>query len=75
MEKIDGIPEGYAIYTLQSTGKQYVAPDSCCLFCNNCTDTIWDYTHGLYMVICGKEFDIDIGMSGQCFGFEKEELT
>lgn len=72
LEKIDHIPEGYKLYTIKASGKQYVVPESCCLFCKHCSDIFWDYTNGIYMVICDSEFNVEIGMSGQCFGYSKE---
>lgn len=34
------------------SGKTYVLPERVCLFCDHCTDIFWDYSHGIYMVIC-----------------------
>ena len=45
------------------------APDNCCLFCRNCTNVFWDYTHGAYMFICEKGF----GNWRTCNGFEEED--
>lgn len=36
----------------------YDFPDSCCVFCRH-ADIFWDYTNGIYMVICDKGNQID----------------
>lgn len=44
--------------------------DKDCLFCKNCSDVFYDYTHGPYMVICklGKDTHSNI-----CNSFEDKE--
>lgn len=52
------------------------APPKCCLFCTNCTDIWWDYTHGPYMMACElhhEENDTAYdcgGYSGECNDFQ-----
>ena len=47
-----------------------VHPKSC-LFCIQCEDVFFDYTHGPYMFICNKGQDTDMGMNGKCKLFEE----
>lgn len=69
---IHGCPEGYKQFDCEN-GKSYYAPETCCLFCKHCTDIIYDYTNGPYMVCCdlcaSDEWDYDTGMSGECEHF------
>lgn len=56
-------------------GKTVNAPTTCCLFCKNCTDVYWDYSHGPYMMICIKHDDVfDCGgAGGTCKDFEEDK--
>lgn len=36
------------------SGKIYNLPDEACVFCQYCTDIFWDYSHGIYMLLCEK---------------------
>lgn len=45
------------------------APPTCCLFCDHCTDVLWDYWHGPYMFFCEIDGDTDRGCLGQCDRF------
>lgn len=36
----------------------YNLPDSSCVFCRH-SDIFWDYTHGIYMVLCDKGHKVD----------------
>lgn len=65
---IDYIPEGYKLFEA-ITGKKYVAPERCCLFCKHCSDIMVDYTHGPYMTIC--ELGKDHGEEPCCELFEE----
>ena len=53
--------------------KCYAHPRAC-LFCDLCTDVIFDYTNGPYMFICVKSHDTDKGMNGNCEHFKEDEL-
>lgn len=37
------------------SGKIYKLPDKACVFCQSCTDIFWDYTHGIYALVCEKD--------------------
>lgn len=39
------------IFTCEN-GRRYRAPANHCLFCEHCTDIVYDYTHGPYMFCC-----------------------
>lgn len=69
MEKIDHIPKGYKLFELRAAGKKYVAKKNSCLFCKYCTDIYWDYTNGIYSIVCDKEKSIDNGIAGKCAYF------
>lgn len=73
MKKINFVPKGWKLYTIQATGKQYVARETSCLFCKYCTDVFWDYTNGIYLVYCALDLDIDIGLSGNCKKYKGEK--
>lgn len=51
-----------------------VAPDNCCLFCDQCSDIWWDYTHGPYMFFCDIGKDTSKGAHGECEFFLKEDI-
>lgn len=63
----------YKCYDPIGPGKTVNAPTTCCLFCKNCTDVYWDYSHGPYMMICIKHDDVfDCGGArGTCKDFEE----
>lgn len=47
-----------------------------CLFCKNCSDVWFDYTHGPYMIFCDEHPEDDPeftskGMKGKCKKFEE----
>ena len=50
-----------------------------CLFCFHCTDIFWDYTNGIYDIICDIELqnnesmqeNINLAFSGKCKSFEE----
>ena len=35
-----------------ANGSEYVCSDTACVFCDHCTDIIFDYTHGPYLILC-----------------------
>ena len=49
-----------------------LAPPTCCLFCNHCTDVFWDHTNGPYLFFCEEKADTTIGAKGECESFEEE---
>lgn len=36
-------------------GYKYKCLPGSCLICKNCSDVLWDYTHGPYCVICALD--------------------
>lgn len=46
-----------------------VKHDQDCVFCKHCSDIIWDYTHGPYMLFCEGDHDI---AKRPCPYFEEE---
>ena len=46
-----------------------------CLFCDLCTDVIFDFTHGPYMFICTESHDTEKGMNGNCEHFKEDQLN
>lgn len=62
-------------------GPQVWCPDKSCVFCNNCTNVLFDYTNGPYMFFCEKAIDkdgvMDVekmgGIYGKCESFEPKE--
>ena len=48
------------------------APETCCLFCEWCTDVWWDYTNGPYMFYCVGNKDTSKGALGKCEHFKEE---
>lgn len=66
-------PENFEPYEIQATGKRYMARKNGCLFCESCTDIFCDATNGIYMIICDKELNTDVGMSGECGWFKRVE--
>lgn len=40
---------------LCDSGKIYKLPDRACVFCQHCIAIFWDYSHGIYLLICEKE--------------------
>lgn len=65
MEKIDYIPEGFRIFELED-GRKFVARENGCLFCKHCTDILYDYTNGIYAIMCGLYKDTEEGMAANC---------
>jgi len=53
-------------------GSDYLAYENSCLFCNNCTDIFYDYTHGPYLMICDLDCNTQNGMAGQCCWFKDD---
>ncbi len=48
------------------------APETCCLFCRNCSDVWWDYTNGPYMFNCIIDNDLtEKGCLGKCENFDE----
>ena len=44
------------------SGKLYKLPEEACVFCMFCTDIFWDYTHGIYALICdANKHEADFG--------------
>lgn len=75
MQQIDYIPEGFGMFEL-SNGKKYVARLNGCMFCGHCTDIFYDYSNGIYALVCELSKDLEIGMAGNCIDFcieSKEE--
>lgn len=67
------IPDGFELYTIQATGKQYVARSDGCMFCKHLSDVYWDFTNGIYMIICEHYRDIEKGLAGKCKLFKRGE--
>lgn len=49
------------------------APAKSCLFCDHCTDIIWDFSHGPYAFMCDTVTDTRKGMSGECDSFLEDK--
>lgn len=48
--------EQYQVKHFQcDSGRIYELPSEACVFCEHCTDIFWDYSHGIYMLICCEE--------------------
>ena len=58
-----------------SDGRTYIVSDRHCLFCDHCTDIFWDYTHGIYLMLCNINKDTRIGEKGECDCFVEDEVT
>ena len=43
-----------------------MAPSTCCLFCEFCTDVFFDFTNGPYMFMCARDGDTEAGAAGEC---------
>lgn len=61
-------------------GYKYHLPYTACVFCKHCTDIFWDFSGGIYGLICEKSMDIrEIkgNITGECKQFieEKEEIV
>lgn len=71
---IDHIPPNFKLWHCKN-GKDYVAPDTACMFCKHCDEIIYDFTNGPYLFCCvvggdtDKAFDKDV----RCELFESEE--
>ena len=46
------------------------APDTCCVFCKHCLHYLWDYSNGIYSIVCGIEANEEDGWAGECNRFE-----
>ena len=63
---------------IEIDGIIFRGPDRSCLFCKNCQDFFWDYTHGPYMFICDMDADTNKGYNGNCIfyrGIEDERYN
>jgi hypothetical protein len=61
-------------------GYKYHLPYTACVFCKHCTDIFWDFSGGIYGLICEKNMDIRQikgNITGECKHFieEKEEIV
>lgn len=54
-------------------GAIYSAPEKCGLFCKHCTDIVYDYTHGPYMLMCESHDTDEACWEGECDLFEPDE--
>lgn len=54
-----------------ANGKVYKVPDNHCLFCEHCTDILYDYTNGPYMCFC--ELNYENSGDGACKHFSEEK--
>ena len=51
-------------------GRLYKLPEKCCIYCKHCSDILYDYSHGPYMMFCDcKEPAEDANTSGSCNEF------
>ena len=48
-------------------------PSESCVFCEHCESVFWDYTNGIYMLICELDADTDVGAEGKCKEFAEEQ--
>lgn len=49
-----------------------VKQDNDCVFCSHCTDIFWDYTHGIYALICELEREEVNSLIHTCEEFEED---
>ena len=66
--------EGRGVSSLREYRCEYytvMAPPTCCLFCDHCTDVFWDFSNGPYMFLCNAGMDTDDGAAGRCAGFSE----
>ena len=49
-----------------------MAPPTCCLFCDHCTDVFWDFSVGPYMFLCDLGMNTGKGARGECAGFKED---
>lgn len=54
-----------------ANGKVYMVPENHCLFCEHCTDILYDYTHGPYACFC--ELNYENAGDGPCKHFSEEK--
>lgn len=62
-------------------GRKIGAHKHSCLFCKHCSDIFWDYTNGIYGVICDINWytaesmheHINLSFDGQCERFVESE--
>lgn len=52
---------------------KYNLPDHACVFCKHCTDVFYDYSNGIYMLICDKKDDVDGNLLDKCTDFEEND--
>lgn len=71
----------HKVFTL-SDGRKIGAHKHSCLFCNHCTDIFWDYTNGIYALVCGIKWNnaenmnkhINLSFRGKCKSFEENDM-
>lgn len=52
---------------------KYQLPKCSCVFCKNCESVFWDYSHGIYAIICPKYYpDINGNITGECKSYIEE---
>lgn len=44
--------------------------DKDCVFCDHCTDIFWDFSNGIYGIVCGLEKE---QVDGKCDCFIEEQ--
>lgn len=47
---------------------RYTLPDYACVFCEHCSDVFWDYSNGIYALICDKDNLMHICSNGTLVG-------
>jgi len=51
----------------------YKLPDHACVFCKFCSAVWWDYTNGIYNIICDNDiYGINGNIENVCDKFEEE---
>jgi hypothetical protein len=64
----------HRVFTLED-GRKFGAHKNSCLFCKHNTDIFYDYTNGIYMIICGLGLDDDCivkAFDGKCNKWESD---
>lgn len=64
-----------------SDGRKFGAHKYSCLFCKHCSDIFWDYTNGIYAIICdinwgnaeSMDYHIHLSFDGKCKSFLERE--
>lgn len=72
MTKQEAIDKSYREF--KGEGYTVLAHPKSYFFCEHCTDIIYDFSNGPYMVVCNIEFDsdhIDMGLKGMCDKFKE----